>query len=188
MDIHRKRHSWKGANKDYSRRVAFNLAALFLIFFTAIIPLETAFAQSTTDSTASSDTATSGTSSLGTTPGTTNNTSSVTPATPTPESTNQSTGVENKAEPTNETSGTQNSTSNATPSTSAPANPTASPALTPGVETGPNIAPVVYTSFNQNQLKIDQNTGALDTTYPIMIPPGRNNLQPDLDLVYNSEN
>jgi len=46
----------------------------------------------------------------------------------------------------------------------------------------------VYPSFNQNQVKIDKNTGALNTTFPIDIPPGRNHLQPNLDLVYNSQN
>ncbi|HET9410040.1 MAG TPA: FG-GAP-like repeat-containing protein [Candidatus Sulfotelmatobacter sp.] len=37
-------------------------------------------------------------------------------------------------------------------------------------------------------MKIDKNTGALNTTYPIDIPPGRNGLQPNVDLVYNSQN
>jgi RHS repeat-associated protein len=52
---------------------------------------------------------------------------------------------------------------------------------------GPNLGPSVYSSFDRDLVKIDKNTGALDTTYPISIPPGRNNLQPDLDLVYNSQ-
>jgi YD repeat-containing protein len=42
--------------------------------------------------------------------------------------------------------------------------------------------------FNQSQFKIDKNTGAARVTYPISIPPGRNNLQPNVDLTYNSQN
>ena len=77
----------------------------------------------------------------------------------------------------------QPSTPAASPSVQSPSSP-----LTPGALTGPDLQPVVYNSFNQSQVKIDKNTGALDTTYPITIPPGRNGLQPDLDLIYNSQN
>lgn len=35
---------------------------------------------------------------------------------------------------------------------------------------------------------VDQNTGALIYSHPLDIPAGRNNLQPDLSLVYNSQN
>ncbi|MDO8515740.1 MAG: SpvB/TcaC N-terminal domain-containing protein, partial [bacterium] len=57
-----------------------------------------------------------------------------------------------------------------------------------GESNGPDIQPTVYSSFNQDQVKIDQNTGALGTTYPIVIPPGRNRVEPTLNLVYNSQN
>ena len=34
----------------------------------------------------------------------------------------------------------------------------------------------------------DQTTGALVSSYPLVIPPGRNGMQPDLKLLYNSQN
>jgi hypothetical protein len=51
----------------------------------------------------------------------------------------------------------------------------------------PGPGSVAATSFNQSQFKIDKNTGAARVTYPIVIPPGRNKLQPNLDLVYSSQ-
>jgi RHS repeat-associated protein len=75
----------------------------------------------------------------------------------------------------------------AAPSAAAPASAPSSP-LTSAPATGPDLQPLVYNSFNQNQVKIDKNTGALNTTFPIDIPPGRNGLQPDLKLIYNSQN
>ena len=53
---------------------------------------------------------------------------------------------------------------------------------------GPNPQPVANDTFDKDLVKVDENTGALNTSYPIDIPPGRNNLQPDLNLVYNSQN
>ncbi len=39
-----------------------------------------------------------------------------------------------------------------------------------------------------NLLYADESSGALITSYPITIPPGRNGFQPDLKLEYNSQN
>jgi hypothetical protein len=187
MAIKRRWNAGKGAKKHYPTRAAFNLAVLFLILLTTIIPFETAFAQSTTDATASSDATTSGTSSLGTDQSTTNSSSAAPAATeskPTPESTDQSSGTGNTSVPTSATTPTTE-TNPSTPSSPTPA--TAPSAPPPSGSGGPDIQPVVYNSFDQTQVKVDQNTGVLDTTYPITIPPGRNGLQPNLDLVYNSE-
>src|SRR3989344_2209282 len=51
----------------------------------------------------------------------------------------------------------------------------------------PGPGSVASNFFNQSQFKIDKNTGAARVTYPIVIPPGRNKVQPDLDLIYNSQ-
>lgn len=40
--------------------------------------------------------------------------------------------------------------------------------------------------LSQKLPEIDKNTGALNYNYSITVPPGRNNLQPDLALSYNS--
>ena len=41
---------------------------------------------------------------------------------------------------------------------------------------------------NKLNLKADLKTGALTYSFPITISPGRNNLQPSLNLTYNSQN
>src|SRR3990167_5746862 len=40
--------------------------------------------------------------------------------------------------------------------------------------------------LTQKLPEIDKNTGALNYSYPIAVPPGRNNFQPDIALSYNS--
>jgi RHS repeat-associated protein len=43
-------------------------------------------------------------------------------------------------------------------------------------------------SQKSSQLKADESSGALHYDYPLEVPPGRNGLQPDLKLSYNSQN
>ena len=51
---------------------------------------------------------------------------------------------------------------------------------------GPAQKPADNSSLTQRLPEIDKNTGALSYNYPIVVPPGRNNLQPDIALSYNS--
>src|ERR1700722_19939237 len=44
-----------------------------------------------------------------------------------------------------------------------------------------------FSSPREQLPDIDKNTGALTYSYPITIPPGRNKLQPDLSIGYNSQ-
>src|SRR3989344_1798966 len=60
-----------------------------------------------------------------------------------------------------------------------------------GGSPSPDEPPVSQPSGSNSLLspklpEIDKNTGALHYNYSITIPPGRNNLQPDLQLSYNS--
>lgn len=187
-----------GKKRYYSRR----LAALFVVVAIVFLPLESAFAQNAgtsgttqnsgaqdennltvASSPSNSDTNTTDTGSgnpptqpSGSSPASGSTGSAGSPSTG---STGQSTGSNNSSNSSSQTTQTNNAAQ------STPPPPPASP---PSGSAAPDIQPVVYTSFNQNQLKVDQNTGALDTTFPLDIPPGRNNLQPTLTLVYNSQN
>lgn len=94
MLLHRNRDGGKGSNKGYFGRAAFQSAALFLIALTILTPLESAFAQSSTDASAttssgtppSTDSSTVTTPASVTAPDTTGSPSNPTPVTP-PQST-----------------------------------------------------------------------------------------------------
>src|SRR5262249_47403097 len=69
-----------------------------------------------------------------------------------------------------------------------PNSPSKQSATLIGGDSSSPISPdLAYSSFSKDLVKIDKNTGALNMTYPITIPPGRNNLKPDVDLIYNSQ-
>ena len=198
----------RGPKSNSLRRAAFDLAVLFLTALIVLAPLEPAYAQSTDASaTTNADSATTGTSALG------SDQTNVDTSTAQPSTTDNTPGQTGAAAPgSTPTPNTSPASPSATDSTSAPTTPSsdqsaaaatqssnttnpndnstqnANNAATPQVQTGPDLQPVVYNSFNQNQIKIDKNTGALNTTFPIDIPPGRNGLQPNVNLVYNSQN
>ena len=176
-----------GVTKIFSLRAAFNLAALFVIGIMIVAPLEPAFAQ---------DASTSGSTSSATASGTTGaNQSGTTPSTVSPTTQSATTAPASPATPAPATPGTPSddtTTPNNTPAS--PANPT-TPKATPQAGAifsqgsgSPGPGSVATSFFNQSQFKIDENTGAAQLTYPIAIPPGRNGLQPDVDLSYNSQN
>lgn len=78
---------------------------------------------------------------------------------------------------------------------SAPNASTDQEAETPPVHpaAGPNDADPTFVSQIQAankspQLKADESSGALNYSYPLDVPPGRNGLHPDLVLSYNSQN
>jgi hypothetical protein len=197
--------AWDGGGKKKKksfRRAAFDLAALLVIAITIVAPLEPAYAQSSTASdttTPASTSATSDSSSVAPTPdvsppATASNPILVIPEAPSasaptlpgsPSATENQTPAPDTGTAQPSATAPSTATTPATPSTPPAAPPPASP---PSIPAAPDIQPTVYNSFNQNQVKIDKNTGALATTYPISLPPGRNGLQPNLDLTYNSQN
>jgi RHS repeat-associated protein len=198
---YRVRNLCKGIKTSFSLRAAFNLAALFVVGMMIVAPLEPAFAQdATTSGLTSVDTATSDT--TGTTPDqSTTNTSTASPSTQpvVTDSTGAPTSQANVATPTptvptspssdtGTTNNTQSAPTNNAPSNPAPAKPLAQGALFGQGSGSPGPGSVAASFFNQSQFKIDQNSGAARITYPIAIPPGRNGIQPNVDLSYNSQN
>lgn len=190
------------------------LVAFFIAFTITVIPLEPAFAQIADSSTSAgintslstSGVATETPSSAAPTAPTTGNTSSAAAATtgtmppaapapsadtgalPTPAS-----GVapDGSATPALTPTSPQDSAGTATDSpiksnNIAPATMQGASLLSQG-SAAPGPGSVASNFFNQSQFKIDKNTGAARVTYPIIIPPGRNKLQPNLDLSYNSQ-
>jgi hypothetical protein len=158
-----------GSTKTHCYRDAFKVAALLLIVSSIFTPLAAAFAQgSTTGSANPSSAETSDASSLSTNKNNPDGASASPLPTPPPSGGGAGKGSQGGG-------GIQNKKI---------------PILgikPPEQQEVANPQPVAYTSFSQDRLKVDQNTGALDTTFPIDIPPGRNGLQPNVDLVYNSQ-
>jgi RHS repeat-associated protein len=76
-------------------------------------------------------------------------------------------------------------TGNAPPPSPPPPGPP--PPSNPTTPENFNTQTIAYSSFGQDHLTVDKNTGALTLTYPITVPPGRNNFQPNVDLTYNSQ-
>src|SRR5579864_2611056 len=181
-------------SKNGSRRVAANCAAFFLVVAVTIIPLSPAFAQSSdATATASSPAAPSGT----TTPSSDTQTSA-TPATvssPTTDTT-QTSNTAPSSEPATTSAAPTVTSPTPAPAPTTPTTPTTPPTGSPKPGPAPlassqapipaNSQPAPYGSFNHTALKIDKNTGALTTEFPIDIPPGRNGLQPDVNLTYSS--
>jgi len=195
----------RGESKTRLYRAAVSSAAAFLIASVIFLPVEPAFAQSTTDSSASGSSDSSSNniapSSAGT-PAADSSPATSPDNTPTDQTTASPPATPGSVAPQTSASTDQSSNSNAlTPATAPPANgntnggsnsganpkPPTGALFTQGAGS-PGPGSVATDFFNQSQFKIDQNTGAARITYPIAIPPGRNNLQPDVNLSYDSQN
>ena len=65
--------------------------------------------------------------------------------------------------------------------------PPAQTSAAPG-DADPSFVSQIQASQKSTQLKANESSGALNYDYPLQVPPGRNGLQPDLKLSYNSQN
>ena len=76
---------------------------------------------------------------------------------------------------------------NSTPTPKENEEPTPLPESSPTPPFNPENLTAGLTAANYKTLQVDQSSGALIYKYPIMIPPGRNDLQPDIQLEYNNQ-
>src|SRR5205823_679465 len=86
---------------------------------------------------------------------------------------------------------TQTTSESAVPDATAPLDTATQPSspqapLTPSQPGEPQVLNPTFT-YQSIAPKVDKTTGALVETLQLAIPPGRNGLQPDLALVYNSQ-
>jgi hypothetical protein len=88
------------------------------------------------------------------------------------------------SQPTTDTSASTQSQTTTTPAPTAPITQSSPQPLV--VQGAPSVTNPTFT-YQTIAPKVDKTSGALAETLQLTIPPGRNGLQPDLALVYNSQ-
>jgi hypothetical protein len=68
-----------------------------------------------------------------------------------------------------------------------PATPSVSPDTPPPPASLPPVTNQVFASQTPQPKEINQNTGGYSYSYPFSVPPGRNNVQPDVKLTYQTD-